>query len=103
MTLNEALDILEVNGFLVESPNLDLNQELNEDFSIGVGAPCGCDQGIPHGGDCKGVAPVRMGLYQRSPYSFNPYFNGVPDAHHPDYWLNQIPKKKKKRKKSQKV
>lgn len=73
--------------------------KMDEDFSIGVGAPCGLDQGIPHGGDCKGCAPVRMGLWQRSPFSANPFYQGVPDAHHPDYWLNQIPKKKKKKKK----
>lgn len=88
MTLDEAIELLEDNGFII----------INEDFSIGVGAPCGCDQGIPHGGDCKGVAPVRMGLYQRSPYSENPFYNGVPDAHHPDYWLKQIHKNKKKKK-----
>lgn len=76
-----------------------IKPQLEEDFGIGVGAPCGLDQGIPHGGDCKGVAPVRMGLYQRSPFSANPFFRGVPDAHHPAYWLNQIPKKKKKKKK----
>ena len=41
-----------------------------------------------------------MGLmFQRSPFSVNPFFAGVPNAHHPQYWLNQIPKKKKKKKK----
>lgn len=39
---------------------------LNEDFGIGVGAPLGADQGIPLGGDCKAVVPVRMfGLQRR--------------------------------------
>lgn len=101
MTLNEAIDILEENGFVVLEND---QQELTEDFGIGVGAPCGLDQGIPHGGDCKGVAPVRMGLYQRSPFSANPFYKGVPDAHHPNYWLNQINKVvKKKRKKRRKL
>lgn len=90
MTLNEAIELLEENGYTV----------IEEDFSIGVGTPCGLDQGIPHGGDCKGVAPVRMGLYQRSPYSINPFYNHVPDAHHPEYWLNQIHKKKHKKRKN---
>jgi hypothetical protein len=72
---------------------------LDEDFSMGVGGPCGLDQGIPHGGDCKGCCPQRMGLYQRSPFSVNPFFAGVAAAHHPGYWLGQIPKKKKRRKK----
>ena len=89
MTLDEAVEILKNNGYKV----------LEEDFGIGVGAPLGADQGIPHGGDCKGCCPQRMGLlYQRSPYSINPLYKGVPDAHHPGYWLNQIPKKKKKKK-----
>lgn len=89
MTLDEAVEILKNNGYKV----------LKEDFGIGVGAPLGADQGIPHGGDCKGCCPQRIGLlYQRSPYSVNPLYKGVPDAHHPGYWLNQIPKKKKKKK-----
>lgn len=93
MKLDEALDILEKCGY-----------DINEDFGIGVGGPCGLDQGIPHGGDGKGCCPQRMGLlYQRSPYSVNPLFAGVPAAHHPDYWLNQIPKKKKKKKKKRKL
>lgn len=77
---------------------------LDEDFGIGVGAPCGLDQGIPHGGDCKGCCPQRMGLlYQRSPYSINPFYAGVADAHHPGYWLKQIPKKKRRKKKRRKL
>lgn len=83
----EAIELLEDAGYEV----------MNEDFSMGVGAPVGLDQGIPHGGDCKGCYAQRMGLYQRSPYSVNPFYNGVPSAHHPSYWLNQIPKKKKKK------
>lgn len=90
MTLDEAIELLEENGYKV----------LDEDFGIGVGGPLGADQGIPHGGDCKGCCPQRMGLlYQRSPFKTNPLYNGVPAAHHPGYWLNQIPKKKRKKKK----
>ena len=75
MKIDEALDILEKCGY-----------DINEDFGIGVGGPCGLDQGIPHGGDGKGCCPQRMGLlYQRSPYSVNPLFAGVPAAHHPGY------------------
>lgn len=89
MTVEEALEILKENGVT-----------LDEDFGISVGAPCGLDQGIPHGGDGKGCCPQRMGLlFHRSPFSVNPFFAGVPSAHHPQYWLNQIPKKKKKKKK----
>ena len=66
------------------------DDEVNEDFSMGVGAPCGLDQGIPHGGDCKGVAMVKCG--QSAP-------TGVKAAHYPQYWLNQLQKKKKKKKK----
>ena len=85
----EAIELLEKEGYDI----------IKEDFGMGVGGPMGLDQGIPHGGDCKGCCPQRMGLYQRSPFSVNPLYHGVPNAHHPDYWLNQIPKKKKKRKK----
>lgn len=93
MTVEEAIKILEENGM-----------QLDEDFGIGVGAPCGLDQGIPHGGDGKGCCPQRMGLlFHRSPFSVNPFFAGVPNAHHPQYWLNQIPKKKKKKKKKRKL
>lgn len=94
MTLEEAVEILEKNGYKV----------LDEDFGIGVGAPLGADQGIPEGGDCKGCCPQRTGLlYQRSPFSVNPLYKGVPDAHHPGYWLKQIQKKKKKKRKKRKL
>ena len=33
----------------------DVGSALNEDFTMGVGAPLGADQGIPHGGDAKAV------------------------------------------------
>lgn len=94
MNLDEALELLAEYGYDVQ---------LNEDFGIGVGGPAGLDQGIPHGGDCKGCCPQRMGLYQRSPFSVNPLYRGVPDAHHPGYWLNQIPKKRRKKKKRKKT
>lgn len=86
-------DVTEAKAYLTTL----FNDFLTEDFSMGVGGPMGLDQGIPHGGDGKGCVAKRMGLYQRSPFGTNPYFNGVPDAHHPNYWLNQIPKKRKKR------
>lgn len=66
----------------------------DEDFTVGVGAPCGLDQGIPHGGDCKGVAMVKWG--QHAP-------TGVKAAHYPQYWLNQLPRKKKKKKKKKSI
>lgn len=44
----------------------DLGSALNEDFGIGVGAPLGADQGIPHGGDAKAVfAPISLALVRR--------------------------------------
>ena len=37
----------------------DIGNALNEDFGMGVGAPLGADQGIPHSGDSKAVfAPI---------------------------------------------
>ena len=39
---------------------------INEDFSTGVTGPTGLNQGIPHGGDGKGVfAPVSIALQRR--------------------------------------
>lgn len=39
---------------------------LTEDFTQGVGAPLGLDQGIPHSGDAKGVfAPISLALVRR--------------------------------------
>ena len=44
----------------------DVGSALNEDFSMGVGAPLGADQGIPHGGDSKAVfAPISLALVRR--------------------------------------
>lgn len=46
--------------------NQDLKSALNEDFGVGVGAPLGADQGIPHGGDAKAVfAPISLALVRR--------------------------------------
>lgn len=72
---------------------------LSEDFSMGVGAPLGLDQGIPHSGDCKGVMPVRMQFVKSTGTKPNPKFA---KPLKPQYWLNQIPKKKK-RKKSKRI
>ena len=54
-----------------------------EDFSMGVGAPLGADQGIPHSGDGVATVPVKMGVNSR--------FGEVKD--------NNNSKRKKKRKK----
>ena len=44
----------------------DIGNALNEDFGMGVGAPLGADQGIPHGGDSKAVfAPISLALVRR--------------------------------------
>lgn len=44
----------------------DIGSALNEDFTMGVGAPLGADQGIPHGGDSKAVfAPISLALVRR--------------------------------------
>ena len=52
---------------LLQNQQNDLySNTLNEDFGIGVGAPTGADQGIPHGGDAKAVfAPVSLALVRR--------------------------------------
>lgn len=45
----------------------DISRSLNEDFGMGVGAPVGADQGIPHGGDGKAVfAPISLALVRRT-------------------------------------
>lgn len=75
------------------------NGAVNEDFSMGVGAPCGLDQGIPHGGDCKGCNPCRVAMVGH-PVSKPPRSAAL--ALTPGYWLNQIPKKKKKKVKKMK-
>lgn len=45
---------------------LDLDEELNEDFTQGVGAPLGADQGIPH--SMQGCAVPMMRLGEPAPY-----------------------------------
>lgn len=45
----------------------DVGRALNEDFTTGVGAPTGLNQGIPMSGDAKGVfAPMSMALVRRT-------------------------------------
>ena len=39
---------------------IDLIDQINEDFSIGVEGPTGLNQGIPHGGPGKGVIPAPL-------------------------------------------
>lgn len=87
-----------IRGNFKHVPGYVEDNYVNEDFGIGVGGAAGLDQGIPHGGDCKGCYAKRVGLYQRSPYTKNPLYHGVTDAHHHRYWLNQIPKKKRRKK-----
>lgn len=45
---------------------LDWDEELNEDFTQGVGAPFGADQGIPH--SMQGCAVPMMRLGEPAPY-----------------------------------
>lgn len=45
---------------------LDWDEELNEDFTQGVGAPLGADQGIPH--SMQGCAVPMMRLGEPAPY-----------------------------------
>ena len=40
---------------------LDWDDELNEDFTMGVGAPLGADQGIPHSMQGCAVPMMRLG------------------------------------------
>lgn len=53
MTLHEAIAILKRANFIVEYNSVD------EDFSCGV-TDCGVNQGIPYGGDGKGVVPMPL-------------------------------------------
>lgn len=72
---------------------------VNEDFGMGVGSPCGLDQGIPHGGDCKGCNPCMVASVGH-PVKHPPKSAAM--ALTPGYWLSQIPRKKKKKKKLKK-
>lgn len=48
-------ELLEIINFVVE-----LDEPVNEDFSMGVEGPTGLNQGIPHGGPGKGVIPAPL-------------------------------------------
>lgn len=47
--------LLEIINFVAE-----LDEPVNEDFSMGVEGPTGLNQGIPHGGPGKGVIPAPL-------------------------------------------
>ena len=51
MELEEAIELLENEGY----------QILDEDFGMGVGAPLGADQGIPHSMQGCAVPMMRLG------------------------------------------
>lgn len=70
-----------VGGFIMSFKKI--YDSVLEDFSMGVGAPLGADQGIPHSGDGIATVPVKMGVNSR--------FGEVKD--------NNNSKRKKKRKK----
>lgn len=76
-------------------PNIDLlkpaikqiNKIKKEDFSIGVGAPTGLNQGIPSSGDAIGVMPMAMSISKPT----------IRPNHRPSM-VSTKPLKKKKRK-----
>lgn len=91
------------------------NDLLEEDFTMGVGAPLGADQGIPHSMDCCAVPMMRLG--EPAPYGKiqKPYPGHRPPPPHKRHrpigiyllggntnLLNYVKKKKKKKKKSKK-
>ena len=53
---NDGLDADEIVEYL-----LDWDEQLNEDFTMGVGAPMGADQGIPHSMQGCAVPMMRIG------------------------------------------
>lgn len=53
---NDGLDADEIVEYL-----LDWDEQLNEDFTMGVGAPLGADQGIPHSMQGCAVPMMRLG------------------------------------------
>lgn len=66
--VEESLKILEDNGYICINEN-QVNRDdkdIDEDFSMGVGAPLGADQGIPH--SIQGCAVPMMRLGDRAPY-----------------------------------
>ena len=91
MKLNEAIELLEANGYTVI---------LNEDFGCGV-ADCGADQGIPHSKDCCAVPMMRLG--EPAPYGkiqkLKPHHEGAaPFWRRQDMTIGKIKKKKRKKK-----
>lgn len=71
MTLDEALEILEEEGYEVKL--------IEEDFTMGVGAPLGADQGIPH--SMQGCAVPMMRLGDPAPYGRIQRLPGPPPRH----------------------
>ena len=55
------------------------NKELSEDFTMGVGAPLGADQGIPH--SMQGCAVPMMRLGDPAPYGRIQRLPGPPPRH----------------------
>ena len=55
------------------------NEELSEDFTMGVGAPLGADQGIPH--SMQGCAVPMMRLGDPAPYGRIQRLPGPPPRH----------------------
>lgn len=67
MLLEEAKQILNDNGYILEDKAAaDDCETFEEDFTMGVGAPLGADQGIPHSMDCCAVPMMRLG--EPAPY-----------------------------------
>lgn len=77
-------------------------ESVNEDFGMGVGAPLGADQGIPHGGDCIAVPMMRLG--DPAPHGkiqkLKPHHEGAaPFWRRPSMTIGNIIRKKKRKKK----
>lgn len=95
MELDEAIELLENEGYTV----------INEDFTMGVGAPLGADQGIPH--SMQGCAVPMMRLGDPAPYGRIQKMPGPPPPHRrfgpigfvPVGFVTNVGKKKKKRRK----
>lgn len=118
MDIVTAKKILHENGYFVEDKldsDYDTFEEymnfMEEDFTMGVGAPLGADQGIPHSMDCCAVPMMRLG--EPAPYGKiqKPYPGHRPPPPHKRHrpigiyllggntnLLNYIKKKKKKKK-----
>ena len=87
---------------------LDWDEQLNEDFTQGVGAPLGADQGIPH--SMQGCAVPMMRLGDPAPYGRIQKMPGPPPPHRrfgpigfvPVGFVTNVGKKKKKRRKRKK-